>query len=282
MARIIDTREVVPMIRDLIIDSCINLNENTVENLRLCLSKEESELGKQVLQSLLDNADYAKEAQIACCHDTGICVVYLEIGQEVSWKGPSLIEQINEGVRRGYEEGYLRKSVVDNPLFERKNTSDNTPAVIHTEIIEGDQVHITVLPKGGGSENMSTYKMLTPADGIEGVISYIMETIEAAGGKPCPPYVVGIGIGGTMDQATWLAKKSLFRPIGERHADPKYKALEMELIEKINNTGIGPLGTGGRMTAMDVHIETYPCHITSLPVAVNIQCHSARRASGRI
>lgn len=282
MPRIINTEKVVPVIRDLIIDACINLNDNTVQAIKSCLAKEESPLGRQVLEELIANAAYAKEEHIACCHDTGVGVVYMEIGQEVSWTGKPLIDQVNEGVRQGYSEGYLRKSIVYDPVFNRVNTNDNTPAVVHTEIVCGDKVHIAVLPKGGGSENMSRYKMLTPADGLEGVIEFIMETVEQAGGKPCPPYIVGIGIGGTMDQAAWLSKKSLFRPIGERHKEKKYADFELELLDKVNKTGIGPLGTGGRMTAMDVHIETQGCHITSLPVAVNIQCHAARRSQATI
>jgi fumarate hydratase subunit alpha len=280
--RIIDTEKVVPVIRELIIDACINLNENTVQAIKRCLAREESPLGRQVLEELIENAAYAKKEHIACCHDTGVGVVYMEIGQEVSWTGKPLIEQVNEGVRQGYRDGYLRKSIVYDPVFSRVNTNDNCPAVVHTEIVPGDKVNIAVLPKGGGSENMSRYKMLTPADGLEGVLEFIMETVEQAGGKPCPPYIVGIGIGGTMDQCAWLSKKALFRPIGDRHKEKKYADLELELIDKINKTGIGPLGTGGRMTAMDVHIETQGCHITSLPVAVNIQCHAARRSQATI
>lgn len=282
MARIINTEEVVPIIRDLAIKACIRLNDDTVQAIQNCLAMEESPLGRQVLEELIANAAYAKQEHIACCHDTGVAVVYMQIGQEVSWTGKSLIDQVNEGVRRGYSEGYLRKSIVYDPVFSRNNTDDNTPAVVHTEIVAGDQVKISMMPKGGGSENMSRYEMLTPADGLEGVIKFIMETVERAGGKPCPPYIVGIGIGGTMDQAAWLSKKSLFRPIGERHPEEKYAAFELELLEKINQTGIGPLGTGGRMTAMDVHVETQGCHITSLPVAVNLQCHAARLAQATI
>lgn len=278
MPRIIDTETVIPIIRGLIIAACIDLNENTVQAIRSCLAREESPLGRQVLEELLANAAYAKQEHIACCHDTGVAVVYMQIGQEVSWTGRPLIDRVNEGVRQGYRDGYLRKSIVRDPVFDRINTDDNTPAVVHTEVVSGDRVGIAVMPKGGGSENMSRYKMLTPADGLEGVIEFIMETVELAGGKPCPPYIVGIGIGGSMDQAAWLSKKSLFRPIGERHREENYATFELQLLERINRTGIGPLGTGGRMTAMDVHIETQGCHITSLPVAVNLQCHAARRA----
>jgi fumarate hydratase subunit alpha len=233
------------------------------------------------LDLLIKNAEYAKKEQIACCHDTGTCVVIMEIGQEVSWEGPSLIDQINEGVRKGYKEGYLRNSIVRDPL-DRVNTNDNTPAVIHTEIVEGDQVSITVMPKGGGSENMGSFTTLVPSEGIEGVKKFVLETIMQAGGKTCPPIIVGVGVGGTMDKAAWIAKKALLRPIGERNSKPLYATLEEELLEAINDTGIGTLGMGGTVTALDVHIDYYPCHITALPVAVNLQCHASRHASAVI
>jgi len=205
----------------------------------------------------------------------------MEICEQVSCKGRPLVEAVNEGVRKGYIEGYLRKSVLADPI-ERVNTNDNTPCVLHTEIVPGDKVKITVMPKGGGSENMGTFTNLVPADGIEGVKKYIIDSVLKAGGKACPPVVVGVGIGGTMDMTTLLAKKALLRPIGSRNPNPLYAKLEEELLEEINKSGIGPLGMGGRMTAFDVHIESYPCHITSLPVAVNLQCHSVRQASAEL
>jgi fumarate hydratase subunit alpha len=276
--KIIDTTEIVPVIAALVKKACYELDDNLVNALHSALQKEESPYGKDTLRLLIDNAEYAKKEQIACCHDTGACVVVMEIGQEVSWTGIPLIDAVNEGVRRGYGEGYLRKSMVRDPL-DRVNTGDNTPALFHSEIVAGDKVHIDIFPKGGGSENMGALSMLVPAAGEQGVKDFVMETVERAGGKTCPPMIVGIGIGGTMDKCSWLAKKALLRPIGERNPDPRYARLEEDLLEQINDLGIGPMGTGGRVTALDVHIEQYPCHITSLPVAVNLQCHANRHAS---
>lgn len=281
MARSMDTREVVPVIADLCKKACYELNDNFMCALRDAYTKEESPYGKDTLDLLIKNAEYAKKEQIACCHDTGTAVVVMEIGQEISWSGIPLFEAVNEGVRKGYEEGYLRKSMVRDPL-DRVNTGDNTPCVFHPEIVAGDKVHITVMPKGGGSENMGAFTTLVPAEGEEGVKNFIMKTVEEAGGKTCPPIIVGVGIGGTMDKCAWLAKKSLLRPIGERNPVSHYARMEEELLEKINNLGIGPLGMGGRMTALDVHIDYYPCHITALPVAVNLQCHASRYASAEL
>lgn len=277
MKRNLNTAELTPIIRELVMKACIELDENLVSALQDAYSREESPYSKDTLQILIDNAHYAKQEQIACCHDTGTTVVLLEIGQDVTWEGPYLIDAVNEGVRQGYKDGYLRKSMVRDPL-DRVNTNDNTPAVIHTEIVEGDQVHISVMPKGGGSENMGAFTTLVPGDGIEGVKQFILDSISQAGGKSCPPIIVGVGIGGTMDYCTWLAKKSLFRPIGNRNPNPMYARLEEELVEAINKTGIGTLGLGGTVTALDVHIEYYPCHITALPVAVNLMCHANRHA----
>lgn len=210
------------------------------------------------------------------CQDTGIAVVYLEVGQDVHITGGSLTDAVNEGVRQGYEDGYLRKSVVMEPLFGRDNTGDNTPAVIHTEIVPGDTLRILVVPKGAGSENMGAVKMLKPADGLEGAKQFILDTVRNAGGNPCPPIVVGIGVGGTMEKAPMLAKKALTREIGSHNRNALYAKLEDELLEAINKMGIGPQGLGGRVTALAVHIEYYPTHIAMLPVAVNINCHAAR------
>ena len=244
---------------------------------RKAYEKEESKLGKETIKILIVNGEYAKKEQLACCHDTGTCIVIMEIGQEVCWEGFSLQQQVNQGVRQGYEKGYLRKSMVADPL-DRINTNDNTPAVLHTEIVEGDRVTITVMPKGGGSENMGTFKTLLPGDDIEGVKRFVLETVRHVGGNPCPPYIIGIGIGGTMDHCAWMAKKALLRPIGEYNAKPLYAKLEAELLDEVNNTGIGPLGMGGRVTALGVHIDYYPCHITALPVAINFQCNASRHA----
>lgn len=281
MSRIINTNEIIDVIADLCKKACYELSEEFINSLREAYEKEESPYGKDTLKLLIDNAEYAKKEQIACCHDTGTAVVIMEIGQEISWEGMPLVDAVNAGVRKGYEEGYLRKSMVRDPL-DRVNTGDNTPCVFHPEIVEGDKVTITVMPKGGGSENMGAFINLVPAVGEEGVKDFIMKTIEYAGGKTCPPIIVGIGIGGTMDKCAWLAKKSLLRPIGDRNKVPHYARMEEELLEKINKLGIGPLGMGGRMTALDVHIEAYPCHITSLPVAINLQCHASRYATTTI
>ncbi|GHV51999.1 fumarate hydratase [Spirochaetia bacterium] len=281
MPRILDTSAVVPVIAELVKKACYELDDNFMGALREAIKKEESPYGRDTLQLLIDNAEYAKAEQIACCHDTGTCVVIMEIGQEISWTGEPLFDAVNAGVRRGYDEGYLRKSMVRDPL-DRVNTGDNTPAVFHPEIVAGDKVHITVMPKGGGSENMGAFSTLVPAVGAEGVKDFVLKTVEDAGGKTCPPIIVGVGVGGTMDWCSWIAKKALLRPIGERSPNPFYAAMEEELLEKINNMGIGPLGMGGRITALDVHIEYYPCHITALPVAVNLQCHASRRAEAVI
>lgn len=281
MGRAINTKEVVPVISQLVKKACYELGDNLLEAFREALKKEESTYSRDTLELLIKNAEFAKEEQIACCHDTGTCVVIMEIGQEVTWEGEALIDQINEGVRRGYEEGYLRKSIVRDPL-DRVNTNDNTPAVIHTEIVEGDKVTITVMPKGGGSENMGAFTNLVPADGVEGVKNFILETVRFAGGKTCPPIIVGVGVGGTMDQCAWMAKKALLRPIGQSSPNPDYAMLEKELLEEINNMGIGTLGMGGTVTALDVHIDYFPCHITALPVAVNLQCHASRHATAQL
>lgn len=278
MARILATEELIPVIAKLCMDACYHLSDNVKDALRSAYESEESPYGKDTLLLLLDNAELASRDEMPVCHDTGMTVVMMEIGESVSWQGRSLEEAVNAGVRKGYEEGYLRKSVYLDPL-KRVNSGDNTPCVLHTEIVPGDQVKITVLPKGGGSENMGTFKNLVPADGVAGVKQFILDSVIQAGGKACPPIIVGVGIGGTMDKTTLIAKQALLRPIGSRNANPFYASLEEELLNTINKTGIGPLGMGGRNTALDVHIEYYPCHITSLPVAVNLQCHSARQAS---
>lgn len=281
MPRIIDTEELIPVIAKLCMDACYHLNENVIQALKDAYEKEESPYGKDTLKLLIENAELASREEMPVCHDTGMAVVMMEIGEQVSWKGRPLVEAVNEGVRKGYIEGYLRKSVLADPL-ERVNTNDNTPCVLHTEIVPGDKVKITVMPKGGGSENMGSFTNLVPADGIEGVKEFVIDSVLKAGGKACPPVVVGVGVGGTMEMTTLLAKKALLRPIGSRNPNPLYAKLEEELLEEINKSGIGPLGMGGRITVFDVHIESYPCHITSLPVAVNLQCHSVRQASAEI
>ncbi|MFT4021577.1 MAG: fumarate hydratase [Acinetobacter sp.] len=281
MSRILNTEIIVPIIENLVKKACYELDDNFMCALKKAHEKEESPIGKDTIRILIENGEYAKKEQLACCHDTGTCVVVVEIGQNVSWEGKPLKEQINQGVRQGYDKGYLRKSMVADPL-ERINTGDNTPAVIHTEIIEGDRVTITVMPKGGGSENMGTFKTLLPGAGIQGIKDFVLETVSKVGGNPCPPYIIGIGVGGTMDHCSWMAKKALLRPLGINNEKTLYAELEQELLEEVNNTGIGPLGMGGRVTALGIHIDYYPCHITALPVAINFQCNASRHATETI
>ncbi len=258
---------------------CMNANyylgEDVVAALENARGKEESPLGREIINQILENARIAKDEKMPLCQDTGLAAFFVELGQDVHVEGGNFEEAVQEGVRQGYKEGYLRKSIVEDPL-RRKNTGDNTPAVISIRIVPGDRIKITILPKGGGSENMSAVKMLKPSDGEDGVKSFVVDTVMKAGGNPCPPIIVGVGIGGTFDKCAYLAKKALLRPIGSAHPDPYYAAMEKELLEKVNNTGVGPQGLGGRVTALAVHIEAHPCHIASLPAAVNTQCHSAR------
>jgi len=274
--REIHVEEVKKAVKKLCMEANYFLPQDVLDSFKKAKSKEESEVGKSVLEILEENASIAANEQIPYCQDTGFAVIFLEIGQDVRFVGGNLEDAVNEGVAEGYVEGYLRKSIVSDPLFERKNTGNNTPAVIHYSIVPGDKVKITVAAKGGGSENMSRLAMLKPADGVEGVKKFVIDTVSKAGPNPCPPIIVGVGIGGTFEKVAFLAKKALLRPIGERNRDSRYAKLEEELLEEINKLGIGPAGFGGRITALDVKIEWYPCHIASLPVAVNIQCHASR------
>ena len=253
------------------------LSEDMEKALKWAAEDEKASLGRQILGQLQDNLKIAGEDMIPICQDTGMTVVFLEVGQEVHFEGGNLTDSVNEGVRQGYVEGYLRKSVVKDPLI-RENTKDNTPAVIHYDIVPGDQVKITVAPKGFGSENMSRVFMLKPADGIEGVKQAILTAVKDAGPNACPPMVVGVGIGGTFEKCALMAKRALTRPLEERSAIPYVKDLEEEMLERINKTGIGPGGLGGTTTALAVNIDTYPTHIAGLPVAVNICCHVNRHA----
>lgn len=275
--RTIHTDEIVKTVERLCIESNYYLNDDILAGLKKGLEEEESEIGIDILSRLMDNALLAKKKNIAICQDTGMAVVFVDIGQDVHITGGNLTDSVNEGVRRGYQTGYLRKSVVKDPIH-RENTKDNTPAVIHYNIVEGDNVRITVAPKGFGSENMSALKMLKPSDGIEGVKKFIVETVDKAGPNPCPPIIVGVGVGGTMEKAALLAKKALLRPINVRSEIEYVRELENEMLKKINNLGVGPSGLGGRITALSVNIETYPTHIAGLPVAVNINCHATRHA----
>lgn len=276
--RNIDVKEVETAVSNLCIQSCCHLPEEVFETLKAATNTEESPLGKEIIEIIVKNAELAKETDCPICQDTGLTVVYAEIGQEVHFAGGDFESAIHAGVADGYTRGYLRKSSVDDPLFVRKNTGDNTPAIIHTTIVPGDKVKLIVMPKGCGSENMGALKMLKPADGVEGVIDFVLETVRIAGPNPCPPITVGIGIGANMERAAELAKYSLTRPMGEHNPNPKYAELETEILKKVNLTGIGPSGLGGTNTALAVNIEYAPTHIGALPVAVNLNCHAARRA----
>ncbi|AUS96900.1 fumarate hydratase [Clostridium thermosuccinogenes] len=279
--RNIDTALIIDTVKKLCIDANYYLNGDILNAMESGLREEDSDIGRSVISQLIENACIARENNMAICQDTGMAVVFVEIGQEVHITGGLLEDAINEGVRRGYEEGYLRKSVVRDPIH-RVNTGDNTPAVIHYSIVEGDRLKITVAPKGFGSENMSAIKMLKPSDGIEGVKSFVVETVDKAGPNPCPPVVVGVGIGGTMEKAALLAKKALLRPIDRRSNIDYVHDLENELLETINNLGIGPAGMGGRLTALAVNVEVFPTHIAGLPVAVNMSCHATRHAEAEL
>ncbi len=273
--RTIKSEQITESVKKLCTDANYYLGADVIAALKDASGKEESPLGKEIINQILENAEIAKNDKMPLCQDTGLSAIFVELGQDVHVEGADFEAAVQEGIRQGYTEGYLRKSMVEDPL-RRKNTGDNTPAVISTRIVKGDKIKITILPKGGGSENMSAVRMLKPSDGEDGVKGFVVETVKKAGGNPCPPIIVGVGIGGSFDKCAYLAKKALLRELGSVHSDPYYAAMEKELLEKVNNTGIGPQGLGGRITALAVHIETHPCHIASLPVAVNTQCHSAR------
>lgn len=273
--REIPVEKITEIVRDMCIEANCRLGEDVENALKEGLAAEENPLPQSVLEDILKNAEIAREKEVPICQDTGMAVFFLEIGQEVHFTGGSLYDAVNEGVRRGYEEGYLRKSVVADPV-RRGNTGDNTPAVIHTEIVCGDGVKITIAPKGFGSENMSAVKMLKPSDGRSGIIDFVIETVRRGGSNPCPPIVVGVGIGGTFEKAAILAKKALLRDIRQKNPDEFYAEMERELLEKINQTDIGPQGFGGKTTALGVNVEVFPTHIAGMPVAVNISCHVTR------
>ncbi len=272
--REIDVKLITEKVKDLCMEANTDLGEDVLEAFDRAIEKEESPLGVEILKELKENARIARDERVAICQDTGFAVVFIELGQDVHLVGGSLKEAIFEGVRQGYRDGYLRKSIC-HP-FTRANTGDNTPAIIHAEIVPGDQVKITVAPKGGGSENMSRVVMLTPSDGIEGIKRYVVQRVKESGSNPCPPTIVGVGIGGTFELAAFLAKKSLLRPLGSKNPDTELDQLEFEILTEINKLGIGPQGLGGRTTSLAVHILMMPCHIASLPLAVNIQCHAQR------
>ena len=272
--RELEVKLITEKVRDLCVRANTDLEEDVLRAFDRAIGKEESPVAIDILKELKENARIAREEQVPICQDTGFAVIFVELGQEVHLVGGSLNEAIQEGVRRGYRDGYLRKSIC-HP-FTRANTGDNTPAIIHTEIVPGDKVKVTVAPKGAGSENMSRVVMLTPSEGVEGIKTFVVQRVKEAGSNPCPPTIVGVGVGGTMEQAALLAKKSLLRPLGTKNPDPELDTLESEILTDINNLGIGPQGLGGRTTSLAVHILMRPCHIASLPLAVNIQCHVQR------
>lgn len=273
----------VDRITEVVSDLCQRANrylpEDVVGALRAAREQETSDTAREIMDQLLRNAEIAADEGIPLCQDTGVAVVFADLGQDVHIVGGGLQDAINEGVRRGYEEGYLRKSLVADPLERATNTGDNTPAVVHVSLVPGDMLTLHVAPKGGGSENMSALWMLTPAQGRQGVIDAIVAQVRAAGGMPCPPLVLGVGLGGTFELAALLSKRALLRSLGEPSPLPEVADLETDILEAVNATGVGPMGLGGRTTALAVHVERHPCHIASLPLALNLQCHAARHAS---
>lgn len=273
--KIIHSDQIIQTVKELCISACMQLPEDVTQTIRQAAETEPFAPAQSILQQLRENAQTAEQRQIPICQDTGMAWVMVELGQEVQLKGMLLQQAVDEGVRRGYTEGYLRKSVVKDPL-NRVNTLDNTPALLHVELVEGDTMTITVAPKGFGSENMSRLAMLTPSAGAEGVKDFVVDAVRQAGGNPCPPIVVGVGIGGSFDRVALLAKKALMQPLDRPNPDPYYAAMEEELLQRINELGIGPQGFGGKTTALGVKILTYPTHIAGLPVAVNINCHVTR------
>lgn len=281
MIREVKAEAITGLVEKLCIEANCILTDDIYGCLGECCKREKSSLGKEILSTLIRNAEIAKAGTDPICQDTGMTVVFVTLGQDVHVSGGLIEDAINEGVRRGYEKGYLRKSVVRDPI-DRVNTKDNTPAVIHYELVAGDKFRITVAPKGFGSENMSQLKMLKPSQGLQGVKDFVIRTVSEAGANPCPPIIVGVGIGGTMERCAYLSKKALLRPVNERSADPKLAKLEEELLESVNALGIGPAGFGGTTTALAVNILTNATHIAGLPVSVNIGCHATRHAEGSL
>ena len=274
--RAIDAKEITETIARLFQEACYHLPEDVLDALKQGRRAEESPVGRKVLDRILQSADISAEGKFPLCQDTGTAVVFLEIGQEVHITGDDLNTAVNEGVRQGYSEGYLRKSMVSQPYSARVNTKDNTPAIIYTDIVPGDRLRISVMPKGGGAENMARLAMLSPAQGHQDIIDFVVNTVDAAGSNPCPPVIIGVGIGGTAEKALMLAKKALLRKVGKPNPDGEVAELEKETLKRVNKLGIGPMGYGGRITALAVHAEVIPAHIASLPAAVNLQCWCAR------
>lgn len=274
--RTIDVRDITQMVAQLCVDAAYHLGEDVLGALRDAAEREVSPLGKRVLDMLLENAAIAAQGEFPLCQDTGFTLVFVDVGQDVHLVGGDLSEAVSEGVRLGYDQGYLRKSVVTRPFSTRINTGDNTPPVIHTRIVPGEQVRLAVMLKGGGSENMSYLRVFPPAAGRQGVVDYVVDCVRQSGANPCPPVIVGVGIGGTVDQTTLLAKRALLRQVGQPNEDAEVAALEADMLAQVNALGIGPQGLGGVVTALAVQVEVFPSHIASLPVAVTMQCHSAR------
>ena len=274
--REIDSKQITETVSNLFQEACVYLPEDVLAALNQAKETEESPVAKDVLDKMLENTEISRKEKTPLCQDTGTAVVFLEIGQEVHITGGDLYTAINEGVRQGYEKGYLRKSMAEQPFSARVNTKDNTPAVIHTDIVPGDKLKIGAIPKGGGSENCSRLTALTPAKGRQGVIDFVVNLVNESGSNPCPPVIIGVGVGGTTDKTMALAKKALLRKLGEPNPDPEVAELEKEILQRVNNLGIGPMGYGGRTTALAVHAEVFPAHIASMPVAVNMQCWCAR------
>ena len=279
--KVIEFDTIVNEVKNLCMKANYELPEDVKKAFDEAIKNEESPLGKSILQQCVKNAGIAENEKVAICQDTGFSVFFVKYG-DIGINGGNIYDAINEGVRQGYEEGYLRKSILKDPLLERVNTKDNTPAIVHLELVEDEMLDITLAPKGGGSENMSKIAMMKPSDGVEGVVKFVVESVAGAKGNPCPPTVVGVGIGGTFEKVAFLAKKALLRPIGEHNPDPKYAELEKRMLTEINNSGVGPQGLGGRTTSFWVNIETFPCHIASMPVAVNLNCHASRHAHVRL
>ena len=277
--RELDVAEITAAIKRMCMDANYDLPGDVYRAIEQAAETEESPVGRAVLGQLIENADIARQDRVPICQDTGLAVLFIDVGQDVHLVGGDFEAAVNDGVRQGYGEGYLRKSSVREPGHARVNTKDNTPAIIHARIVPGDQVGIWLMPKGGGAENMSSLNMLKPAQGADGIVQAVVDTVSRAGSNPCPPVVIGVGIGGTIDKVTQLAKKALLREIGSSHAEPRLAAMEAEMLERVNRLGIGPQGLGGTTTALAVFIEEAPCHIASMPVAVNVQCHAQRHQS---
>ena len=272
----VNAQEVTKTVTRLFFDANFYLTDDVLEAIKKALKTEESPVAREILEQIIENARIASTEKIPLCQDCGAAVVFVELGQDVRIVGGELYAAINEGVKKAYNEGYLRKSMVSKPFSDRLNTRDNTPAIIYTDIVPGDKIKLMAVPKGGGAENMSRLGMLTPAAGRQGIIDFVVKTVDDAGSNPCPPVIVGVGIGGTAERTLLLAKKALLRKVGEHNPDPEVAELEKELLERVNALGIGPMGYGGRTTALAVNVEVFPAHIASMPVAVNLNCHSSR------